>query len=168
MTNYVLPLSSSLVSPPLIPPPPSGACVRGAAMSLKFPLESHHHQTPLGRSSRFLNLWGNGTSAANTQTESTFDSGMTVGQLSLGSERLLYTYINNTALLTAAALLVVGFIVVAVGLFLYDRLVLGNSDYANNKQDDNYYYGSSAPSATFLVAPSADPYGSHGISRIRR
>jgi hypothetical protein len=129
------------------------------------------------RTARFLALWGNnnGTAAANTNTATsqTFSSGMTVGQLSLGSERLLYTYVNNTALLTAAALLVVGFVVVAVGLFLYDRLVLGgNAEYANNKQDDNNYGyyggGSSPPTSSFLVAPTAQPYGPHGISRIRR
>jgi hypothetical protein len=129
------------------------------------------------RTARFLALWGNnngtaaGAAAANTATSQAFSSGMTVGQLSLGSERLLYTYVNNTALLTAAALLVVGFVVVAVGLFLYDRLVLGNNaEYANNKQDDNnygYYGGSSSPTS-FLVAPTAQPYGPQGISRIRR
>jgi hypothetical protein len=123
------------------------------------------------RTARFLALWGNnnGTAAANTNTATsqTFSSGMTVGQLSLGSERLLYTYVNNTALLTAAALLVVGFVVVAVGLFLYDRLVLGgNAEYASNKQDDYNNYGS--PPTSFLVAPTAQPYGPHGISRIRR
>ncbi len=130
---------------------------------------------PQERTARFLALWGNnnGTAAANTNTATSqaFSSGMTVGQLSLGSERLLYTYVNNTALLTAAALLVVGFVVVAVGLFLYDRLVLGgNTEYANNKQDDQYgYYGGGSSSPTsFLVAPTAQPYGPHGISRIRR
>ena len=136
-------------------------------MSLKFSPDDAASDLPtlLGRSSRFLNLWGNGSAAADTS----FDSGMSVGQLSLGSERFLYTYINNTALLTAAALIVVGFVVVAVGLFLYDRLVLGNSDYDKQDNKDNYYWDSSSSSTAFLVAPPASPYGHHqGISRIRR
>ncbi len=149
-------------------------------MSLRFlpddaPSDVVSRRLQQERTARFLALWGNnngtaaGAAAANTATSQAFSSGMTVGQLSLGSERLLYTYVNNTALLTAAALLVVGFVVVAVGLFLYDRLVLGgnNTEYANNKQDDYNNYGSPPPSS-FLVAPTAQPYGPHGISRIRR
>jgi hypothetical protein len=125
-----------------------------------------------GRASRFLNLWANATGAGSAAANSALDSGVSVGQLNLGSERFLYTYINNTALLTAGALIVVGFVVVAVGLFLYDRFVLGNTDYyAKQDNNDNYYWDSSSSSSQFLVAPPPSPFGGghpYGISRIRR
>ena len=79
-----------------------------------------------------------------------------VGEFSLGQNRLMYTYVNSTGLTTAAVVAVLGFGLVAGGLYLYDLVVLGGDGY-NTREDT-------------LASTEDDFYGYNGFdaSRIKR
>lgn len=76
-------------------------------------------------------------------TGSSLPEDVQVGELAIGENRFLYTYVNSTGLMTAAVVVVVGFALVAGGLYLYDYFVLGGStDYNRNDQfpETNFDY----------------------------
>ena len=89
-------------------------------------------------------------------SSSSIPADTTVGEVSLGQNRFLYTYINSSTLLTVSALVGGGFLLVALGLYLYDYFLLGgNSGYNRN---DEY------------VSTQNGVYNSYGFdaSRIKR
>lgn len=91
-------------------------------------------------------------------TGSSLPEDVQVGEIALGENRLLYTYVNSSGLITAAVLVVAGFALVAGALYLYDFFVLGGSSTDYNRNDEQY------PDTNF------DYYDSYGFdaSRIRK
>ncbi len=57
-----------------------------------------------------------------TPTANGLPSGVQVGEITLGSNRLLYTYVNASGLNAAAGIMVAGFILVGGALYLFNYL----------------------------------------------
>lgn len=84
-------------------------------------------------------------------TGSDLPTDVQVGELTLGSQRFLYTYVNSSGLVTAAGMVAGGFLLVAVALFLYDYFVLGGGQSYDRREDlpipdydyDNNYFDAS-------------------------
>ena len=68
-------------------------------------------------------------------TGSSLPSSVQVGELTVGSQRFLYTYVNNSGLIAAGGLVVAGFLLVAGALYLYDYFVLGSGQSYDRRQE---------------------------------
>lgn len=73
-------------------------------------------------------------------------SGMQVGELSLGDNRLLYTYVNATGLSAAAGVMVAGFIIVGGALYAFNSLTGENSESGFSLNGFNFNKSDKIPS----------------------
>jgi hypothetical protein len=73
-------------------------------------------------------------------------SGMQVGELSLGDNRLLYTYVNATGLSAAAGVMVAGFIIVGGALYAFNSLTGEDSEAGYSLNGFNFNKSDKIPS----------------------
>ena len=86
----------------------------------------------------------------------------TVGEVALGENRFLYTYVNSSSLLTVSALVGGGFLLVAVALYLYDYFLLGGEYNRNDEKvsTQNGFYNSYGFDASRIKRRRYVPYTS--------
>jgi hypothetical protein len=85
--------------------------------------------------------------------------GVNVGEVDLFGGRFIYTYVNSTSILGTVALGLAAFLLVAVGLYLYDIYIGGSTSRGDEDAGSTEYY-------------HYDPYGYSSLydstTRIRR